>query len=86
MAWYKYFIATGKDTAMNIDTINYGPFRVTDYGKGHATLMDTRTGASVNMRKPFAEIRKEAIDNAKSGVLAYDAIVAALEKHFNPCL
>ena len=41
---------------MNIDTMNYGPFRVTRHKDGSETVMDTRDGTVANMRKSLADI------------------------------
>ena len=41
---------------MNIDTFNYGPFRVTRHKNGAETVMDTRTGEACNMRKSLRNI------------------------------
>lgn len=78
MTWYKHLIATGKDTAMNIDTLNYGPFRVTRHKNGTETIMDTRDGTCANMRKPLAEIVRNASSRS--------AILAELALQHNPCL
>lgn len=45
---------------MNIDTLNYGHFRVTRHKNGAETVMDTRDGSVANMRKPLAEIVRNA--------------------------
>lgn len=49
---------------MNIDTLNYGPFRVTRHKDGSETVMDTRTGEACNMRKPLADIVNAASSRA----------------------
>lgn len=61
---------------MNIDTLNYGPFRVTRHKNGAETVMDTRTGEVCNMRKPLAEIVNAASSRS--------AIEAALALQVNP--
>ena len=49
---------------MNIDTLNYGPFRVTRHKNGAETVMDTRDGTCANMRKPLADIVNAASSRA----------------------
>lgn len=69
---------------MNIDTINYGPFRVTRHKNGAETVMDTRDGTATQMRKTLAEIREEIRLTANSNELAYDAMVKALAAQHDP--
>lgn len=69
---------------MNIDTFNYGPFRVTRQKDNSETVLDTRTGHATALRKPLAQIRKEASENATGGGSAYDNVVKALESQINP--
>lgn len=61
---------------MNIDTLNYGPFRVTRHKDGAETVMDTRTGEACNMRKSLADI----VNNAASR----SVIEAELALQLNP--
>lgn len=49
---------------MNIDTLNYGPFRVTRHKDGTETVMDTRTGEACNMRKSLRNIVNVASSRA----------------------
>lgn len=63
---------------MNIDTLNYGPFRVTRHKNGTETVMDTRDGTVANMRKTLADI----VNNASSRA----TIEAELALQLNPCL
>ena len=61
---------------MNIDTLNYGPFRVTLHKNGAETVMDTRDGTVANMRKTLADI----VNNASSRA----TIEAELALQINP--
>ena len=63
---------------MNIDILNYGPFRVTRHKDGTETVMDTRDGTVANMRKSLANI----VNNAASR----SVIEAELALQHNPCL
>lgn len=45
---------------MNIDCINFGPFRITRHPNGAETVLDTRSGHASNMRTPLQEIADKA--------------------------
>lgn len=59
---------------MNIDCINFGPFRVTRHPNGAETVLDTRNGFASNMRKPIQQI----VDAAANREQIIDALHAQL--------
>ncbi len=63
---------------MLIDSMNYGPFRVTRHKNDAETVMDTRDGSVANMRKSLADIVNNAAPRS--------AIEAELALQHNPCL